>query len=85
MSKVYVCYMISTGIDNTTNILGVYDSFEKAVGRNARAFNNIVFNEKTFERDFNTSTGFGYILFEYNGSLKLKVQEIDLNKDITLN
>ena len=25
MSKVYVVYMVSKGIDDTTNILGVYD------------------------------------------------------------
>lgn len=85
MSKVYVCYMVSSGIDNTTNILGVYDSFERAIGRNARAYWNIMNNEVTFDGNFNRSTGSGHILFEYNGSITFKIQEIDLNKDITLN
>jgi hypothetical protein len=77
--------MVSTGIDNTTNILGVYDSLDRAIGRNSRAYWNIINNEKTFDKDFNTTTGSGHILFEYNGSVSFKIQEIDLNKDITLN
>ena len=49
MNKVYVCYMVSTGIDNTTNILGVYDSLDKAICRNFRAYWNILNNERIFD------------------------------------
>ena len=85
MNKVYVCYMVSTGIDNTTNILGVYDSLDKAICRNFRAYWNILNNEIIFDKGFNRASGNGHILYEYNGTITFKVQGIDLNKDITLN
>ena len=85
MKKVYVCYMISKGLDDSTNILSAFDTFEKAVSRNRRAYNNILCNEKTIGSDFDEFTGTGHIYFEYNGSVTFKVKALNLNFDVTLN
>lgn len=85
MSKVYVCYMISKGLDDSTNILSAFDSYDKAISRNRRAYNNILTNEKTVGSDFDSETGTAHIYFEYNGSVTFKIKELNLNFDITLN
>lgn len=85
MGKVYVVYMVSKGIDDTTNILGVYDTREKAEGKLLRSYTNIINNMPYRQGDYSKELGRASIYFDYNGESKFYLKEVDLNYDNTLN
>lgn len=86
MSKVYVVYMVSKGIDDTTNILGVYDSKERAEGHLYRAYHNIINALPTLPNSwYSEGKGKAIIYFEYNSESAFYIKEMELNYDRTLN
>lgn len=86
MSKVYVVYMVSKGIDDTTNILGVYDSKERAKGHLYRAYHNIINALPTLPSSwYSEGQGKAIIYFEYNSESAFYIKEMELNYDRTLN
>lgn len=84
MDTVFIVYTVSKGLDDTTNILGVFKDPIKAENCLVRAFQNISKQIPCVTANFIKGTRIGHIIFEHQGEMFFYLKEYEINKDLTL-